>query len=85
MVGTAAVLFTNPKEEQVATKVELKGSLSDPDISTWYAVLQLLRNAFIQAIAPAIDNEVSIISVNEPEPEPEKEGFFRRIFQRKKD
>jgi hypothetical protein len=78
IAGTVADVLTNPKRDQVATRVELKGKLKDPDISTWYAVIDLLRNAFIRAIVPAIDNEIGIGSVNKEEEE--KPGFFKRLF-----
>lgn len=76
-VGTAASLLTNPNKDQVATKLEMSGKLSDPNISTWYAVIDLVRNAFIRALTPAIENEVSIGNVIAPE---EKEGVLKRLF-----
>jgi hypothetical protein len=77
LVGTVAEVLTNPKEEQVATKVKFSGKLSKPQLSTWYAVIDLLRNAFIRAITPAIDNEVNIGTVSA---HPEKEGLLKRLF-----
>ncbi|HMC97466.1 MAG TPA: DUF748 domain-containing protein [Flavobacteriales bacterium] len=77
IVGTVGDVLTNPKKDQVATKVEFKGKLSDPQVSTWYAVIDLLRNAFIRAIQPALDNEVNINTVGSKE---KKEGFLQRIF-----
>jgi hypothetical protein len=77
IVGTGAALLTNPNKDQVATKLEMSGKLSDPNISTWYAVIDLLRNAFIRALAPEIENEVNIGTVAEGQ---EKEGFFKRLF-----
>jgi len=43
---------------KVATKVELKGKLTGPDISTWQAIVQVLHNAFIEAILPGFDRAV---------------------------
>ena len=58
MIGGASHLFKNRSTQQVATKVELKGKLTGPDISTWQAIVQVLHNAFIQAILPGFDRAV---------------------------
>ncbi len=81
IVGTAGAILTNPKKDQVATKVELKGKLDDVKTSSIYAVLQLLRNAFIQALVPALDEEVSINSVGEIEKKDDR-GFLQKLFSK---
>ncbi len=58
MIGGASHLFKNRSTQQVATKVELKGKLTGPDISTWQAIVQVLHNAFIEAILPGFDRAV---------------------------
>src|SRR6266851_5697930 len=58
MIGGAAHLFKNRSTQQVATKVDLKGKLTGPDISTWQAIVQVLHNAFIEAILPGFDRAV---------------------------
>lgn len=78
LVGTAGTLLTNPPHDQVATKVEFSGKLDGPRVDTWYAVIDLLRNAFIRALEPSIDHEISILNVGAT-PE-EKPGFFKRLF-----
>ncbi len=79
IVGTAGAILTNPKKDQVATKVELKGKLSDVKSSTIYAIIQLLRNAFIQAIVPAIDQDISINDVGEVTKKDDR-GFLQKLF-----
>ncbi len=81
IVGTVGVVLTNPKKDQVATKVELKGKLDDVKTSSIYAVLQLLRNAFIQALVPALDEEISINSVGEVEKKDDK-SFLQKLFSK---
>ncbi|MEO7081777.1 MAG: DUF748 domain-containing protein [Flavobacteriales bacterium] len=81
IVGTAGSLLTNPKKDQVATKVELKGKLDDVKTSSIYAVLQLLRNAFIQALVPALDEQISINSVGELEKKDDK-NFLQKLFSK---
>ena len=81
VVGTAGAILTNPREEQVATKVELKGELKDVRTSTLYALVQLIRNAFIQALVPALDQEISLNSLGEVQEEDER-GFFQQLFDK---
>lgn len=65
IVGATGVILRNPKKEQVATKIPIKGTFDDATNSnTWHAVIILLRNAFIQALQPSIDAEVNIKSVD---------------------
>jgi hypothetical protein len=79
LVGTVGDVLKNPKKQQIATKVELSGKLSEVDVSTLYAVIELLRNAFIQALMPAIDNEINIGNVGE-EAAKDDRGFFKKLF-----
>ena len=54
-IGGASHLFKNRSTEKVAADIDLKGKLTSPDISTWQALAQVLRNAFIEAIIPGFD------------------------------
>ncbi|MEO8733996.1 MAG: DUF748 domain-containing protein [Flavobacteriales bacterium] len=79
LVGTAGTILTNQNKDQIATKVELKGKLSDVKSSSMYAIIQLLRNAFIQALIPAIDQDISINSVGEVVKKDDR-GFLQKLF-----
>ena len=59
LIGGASHLFKNRSTEQVAADIDLKGKLTGPDISTWQALAQVLRNAFIEAIIPGFDRAVA--------------------------
>jgi hypothetical protein len=59
-VGAASHLFKNSQTQQVATKVDLSGKLTSPDTSTWQAVVEVVQNAFIQAILPGFDREAQM-------------------------
>ena len=80
LVGTAGAILTNPRKGQVATKIQLEGRLEDPEVRTWVAVIDLLRNAFIHALTPAIDREINIVSPLIEEQKQEKVGFFKQVF-----
>ena len=67
----------------MATKVTIKGNFKDPQTKTLDAVWEVLRNAFIQALMPSIDNEININSVNSIKPE-DKRNIFQKIFTKDK-
>ena len=57
-VGVAAKILKNRSTQQVATQVDISGRLDNPNTSTWQALGQLLRNAFIKAILPGFDRQI---------------------------
>lgn len=77
IVGTVADIFTNQPKEQFATKVPIRGNFDKTDVDLWFAIGEILRNAFLSALMPAIDKEVSIKTVDKPK---EEKGFFEGIF-----
>jgi hypothetical protein len=79
VAGGVGQILENPKKEQVATKVPIEGNFDETTVDTWYAITTVLKNAFIQALYPALDYQISIASVEAEKPE-EKKGFFERIF-----
>jgi Domain of Unknown Function (DUF748) len=65
MVGAVAWVIKNHGKDQVATRADFEGELKDPDIDTWYIIGQLLRNGFIQALYPALENDINLNSLND--------------------
>src|SRR6202047_3653959 len=59
-VGGASHIFKNSQTQQVATKVDLTGKLKNPNADTWQAVVEVIQNAFIQAILPGFDREAQL-------------------------
>jgi len=80
MVGAVGVVFRNQRQDQVATKLPFQGRLDAPRTNTFTAVIDLLRNAFIQALQPAVDDQINIRSVTAPEEK--KEGFLKELFKK---
>jgi hypothetical protein len=78
-VGAAGVILRNQKKDQIATKIPLEGTFKNSSADIWYAIFDMLRNAFIQALQPSIDYEINIHSVYAP-PKEEKKGFFKKVF-----
>jgi hypothetical protein len=63
LVGSVSEVFENQPKDQVATKIPFRGNVEDPKANVWYAISEVLQNAFIRAIQPSIDNEVNLASL----------------------
>ena len=83
LVGTAGEILENHKEDQIATKVPIHGEFGKSHTNTLEAIWELLKNAFIRALVPAIDNKINISSVTKPEEK--KRSFVGRLLHGKKD
>ena len=78
MAGTASQVFRNQEKDQLATRIEFSGTVENPHTSVWYTIVDILRNAFIHALQPAIDNQISIASMKK-----EKRTFLQKVFGKK--
>lgn len=81
IVGSAGQVVENLKEKQVATKIPFEGDVESPEANVWYTISYVLRNAFIQAIQPSIDNEITLADATKEDEE--EKGFLERIFGKK--
>lgn len=79
LVGLAGEVLSNQPKDQVATKIPIEGDLDESHVGILTALVQVLRNAFIQALQPSLDYEISIQSV---EQQPDKKGL-KDLFERK--
>jgi hypothetical protein len=59
LVTGVSKLLKNPPRDEVATKIDVGGRIDQPQTSTIQAVLNLLRNAFIKAIMPGLEQETT--------------------------
>lgn len=55
MVGAAAEVLENQPHNRLATRVEISGTLDDPNARLWPILGSVLQNAFISALAPGFD------------------------------
>lgn len=78
VAGGVGEVFENQRKDQVATKIPFKGRLDNPETNVWLAITSVLQNAFISALQPSIDNEISIGSVEAPKEE--KKTFLQKVF-----
>ncbi|HEX8037661.1 MAG TPA: DUF748 domain-containing protein [Chryseosolibacter sp.] len=75
-------VFENQKKETVATKIPLRGKFDNPKANIFFAIAQILQNAFISALQPSIDEQINLRTVDK---EQEKKGFLERVFGGKGD
>jgi len=78
IVGGAAEIFQNQSEEQLASKIPIKGSFSKPQTNIWDAVAYVLRNAFVSALRPSIDRSINIRQLDDDK----EKTFLQKIFQK---
>ncbi|MFT3701317.1 MAG: DUF748 domain-containing protein [Agriterribacter sp.] len=78
IVQAASWILTNHKKDQIATMAEFSGRIDKPDVNVWVIIGQLLRNAFIQALYPALENSVNLNTVGKKE---EKQTLLQQIFE----
>ncbi|HEX6994359.1 MAG TPA: DUF748 domain-containing protein [Gammaproteobacteria bacterium] len=63
LVEIGTQILKNPKQDQVATELPLSGELEDPDADVLTAVVGLLRNAFVNAVAHSLEHDVGLRDV----------------------
>lgn len=68
LVGLAKEVLENKRTDQVATKVPIHGTFEDPKVNLWKAISFILRNAFLHALKPSIDNSININKMKEDNP-----------------
>lgn len=49
IVGAFGSIFRNDEKNRIATQIEIRGQLDQPDISAWQAFLAIMQNAFVNA------------------------------------
>ncbi len=56
VAGVVLEIFENQKKDQLATKVPMKGDLSNPKTKVFPAIWNILSNAFVQAFKKSTDD-----------------------------
>lgn len=75
VVGGIAEILQNQPKEQLATKIPISGKFENPNTNMWNALVYVLRNAFVHALQPSIDQTIDIGKVEEVE---EKNPFLEK-------
>jgi hypothetical protein len=79
-VGAVGIVFRNQRYDQVGTKVPIEGTFEKTQVKVLTAVVEVLRNAFIEALRPTIDNEINLGTVDEGTV---KQGPLKDMFKDK--
>jgi hypothetical protein len=82
LIGSVAEVFQNQPKDQLATKIPITGSFDSPEPGLWDAISYVLRNAFVNALKPSIDNTVNINNVKSAE---DDRTFLQKVFGKKKE
>ncbi len=85
IVGLTVKIFQNQKHDQFATEVPFSGNLNNPDIKILKTIGNLLRNAFIQALQPSLENTVSFGEVGGDTEIDNDKSFLERRREKKKE
>ena len=64
-VGAVAEVFENQPKDRLATKIPFEGNVENPKANVWYAISQVLQNAFVRALQPSLDQEINIAAIND--------------------
>lgn len=80
-VGAVAEVLQNQRKEQLATKIPINGSFDNAHVNKWHAISYVLRNAFLQALRPSIDNSININNMKGDG----KKTFLERVFSKDPD
>jgi Domain of Unknown Function (DUF748) len=81
LIGGVGVIFKNQRKDQIATKIPIQGNFKTTETNIPETIWELLSNAFIQALVPAIDNDININSVDKTPVK--KENLLQKIFSPK--
>lgn len=79
VAGAVTEVFENQPKDRFATKIPLEGDINNPRANIFFAIVQILENAFINALQPSIDQQINLAAVDERQEE-KKKGFLEKIF-----
>jgi hypothetical protein len=65
IVAGAVKIFKNHPQDQVATKIPVSGTFEKTDVAIWTTVVNVLRNAFIEAFKTNIDESINLFQRDE--------------------
>jgi len=73
-------LLENHARDQLATRVPIAGTIEAPKPGVWTAIISVLRNAYINALRPKIDETVEFDDALASKGDEKKKGLIKRIF-----
>jgi hypothetical protein len=80
IVAGAVKIFKNHPQDQVATKIPVSGTFEKTDVQIWTTVLNVLRNAFIEAFKANLDESIDLF--NRDKEAKSKESIENKVEKR---
>jgi hypothetical protein len=68
IVGAVTTAVKNQPHDQLATRIPITGTFQKSDVSTWPTIQTLLRNAFVRALVPSIDELKKLENAEQVQP-----------------
>jgi hypothetical protein len=65
LVAGAVKIFKNHPEDQVATKIPVSGTFEKTDVAIWTTIVNVLRNAFVEAFRARVDESIDLFESDE--------------------
>ncbi len=84
IAGVLVEVFENQPKNQFATRVPLKGNVSDIQSPFWPALWNIFRNAFVEAFARSTDDTINISTTAPAAREKSKKEIRKEKRERKK-
>lgn len=87
VIGVTEDIFKNHKKDQFATRLDIHGNIKKTEPDLWGAVINVLRNGFIEAFQKRLDENINYKEALSPEDKKEekKEDRKERREQRKEE
>jgi hypothetical protein len=60
LVAGAVKIFKNHPRDQVATRIPVSGNFEKTDVEIWTTVVNVLRNAFVEAFQARVDESINL-------------------------
>jgi uncharacterized protein YhdP len=69
LVELAATLFKNQSTDQLATRIPISGNVDNPDADVFTTIVNILRNAFINALSNSLEHSVNLRNLEKENPD----------------
>lgn len=70
LAGTITQIFKNQRKDQFAARIPISGSRDQVSIDSWSTIGSILRNAFVQALSPKLEDSVDYEDAQKAESKP---------------
>lgn len=73
IVDVTASVLENPEDEDVGTRIPIRGEIEEPEAGIWRAVINALRHAFVGSFSQSLEHSVSLNNGIQVAPEEEED------------